>query len=105
MTIQDLFDEYQKRFQPDRAEGVDGIIQLHLTGDDGGDYYLTVKDKQLHIDEGTHDDPTTRVTASAQDWIDLSRGKANPMALMMKQRLKVKGSIPMATKFQSLFRM
>ncbi len=103
-TIQDLFEAYKKNFAPDRAEGVDAVFQLHLTGEGGGDYILTVKDQKLTIEEGVAENPTTTLKTSAQNWIDISLGKANPMMMMMTGKLKVSGSIPMATKFQSLFR-
>jgi len=103
-SISDLFAAYKKNFMPERADGVDAVFQLHLSGDDGGDYYLTVTDQTLTITPGTHLEPTTSLKASARDWIELSLGKANPMMLMMTGKLKVSGSLPMATRFQSMFR-
>jgi len=103
-SISDLFKAYQKNFVPERADGVKAVFQLHLSGDDGGDFFLTVADQTLKIETGTHPEPTTSLKASARDWIDISIGKANPMMLMMTGKLKVSGSLPMATRFQSMFR-
>ncbi|GIV61677.1 MAG: hypothetical protein KatS3mg044_0543 [Rhodothermaceae bacterium] len=103
-TLHDLFEAYQKNFVPERAEGIDATFQLHLSGEGGGDFVLRVRDGHLTIEEGVAENPTTTLRASARDWIDLSLGRANPMTLMMTGRLKVSGSIPMATKFQSMFR-
>jgi putative sterol carrier protein len=96
MTIPELLEAYQRNFLPDRADGVDGIIQLHLSGEDGGDYHLIVKDQQLTIQPGLHDQPTVTLSSTASDWIDISLGTANPMMLMMTGRLKISGSLPMA---------
>lgn len=104
MTIPELLEEYQKRFLPEKADGVDAVIQLSLSGDGGGDYHLIVKDRTFRYEPGAHPDPTVTLSCSAQNWIDISTGKANPMMLMMTGKLKVSGSLPMATKFQSLFR-
>ena len=38
-----------------------------------------------------------------KDWLRLHNGEANPMGLMMKKKLKVKGDLAMATKFPTLF--
>ena len=103
-SIPDLLAADRKNFVPERAQGVNGTVQLHLTGAEPGDHVLTFKDGTFDIGEGSIDDPTVTVTADSEDWIELSLGKSNPMTLMMKGRLKIKGSFALATKFQSLFR-
>ncbi|GIV60611.1 SCP2 sterol-binding domain-containing protein [Rhodocaloribacter litoris] len=103
-TLQDLFEAYKANFVPARAEGIEATFQLHLSGEGGGDYVLRVQDQELTIEEGVAENPTTTLKSSVEDWINLSLGKANPMTLMMTGRLKVSGSIPMATRFQSMFR-
>jgi len=103
-NIPDLLEAYKKRFLPEKADGVDGIIQLSLHGDGGGDYYLIVKDQTLNVLDGLHENPTVTLKSSAKDWINISTGQSNPMMLMMTGKLKVSGSLPMATKFQTMFR-
>jgi putative sterol carrier protein len=65
---------------------------------------MVIDDQTLNIEEGEHDDPTVAVTTSADDWLKINNGQTNAMALMMQGKLKVSGSLPMATKFQSMFR-
>lgn len=104
MTIPELLEAYQRNFVPERADGVEGIIQLNLSGEGGGDYYLIVQNQTLTIQPGQHEAPTVTLGSSAADWIDISLGDANPMMLMMTGRLRISGSLPIATKFQTLFR-
>lgn len=103
-SISDLLAAYDRNFVPERADGITGTVQLQLTGEGGGNYVLHFKDKTYRSEAGEIEDPTVRVTADAKDWIAMSLGDANPMVLMMSGKLKVKGSIALATKFQSLFR-
>ncbi|NNE69277.1 MAG: SCP2 sterol-binding domain-containing protein [Rhodothermales bacterium] len=103
-TISDLLAAYDRNFVPERAEGIEGTVQLNLTGEDGGNYVLHFADKTYRSEEGEIEDPTVRVTADTKDWMDVSLGNVNPMMLMMKGKLKVKGSVALATKFQSLFK-
>ena len=58
-TIPELMQAYQERFIPERATGMDSVIQLHLKGEGGGSYYLAIHDQQLDVHEGEHPDPTT----------------------------------------------
>jgi len=102
-TIPELIDLYPEYFQPSEAEGVEGIVQLDLDGDGGGQYYLVIEDQTLDIHEGVHDDPTVTIRTTAERWLKINRGEASPMTMMMMGQLTVDGSVPMATKFQSMF--
>ena len=102
-TIPELMQAYQDNFIPEKAAGMDSVIQLHLKGEGGGPYYLAIHDQELDVHEGEHPDPTATATASVKDWLRLHNGDANPMTMMMKGKLKVKGDLAMATKFPSLF--
>ncbi|MDX1548431.1 MAG: SCP2 sterol-binding domain-containing protein [Rhodothermales bacterium] len=102
-SIADVMASYPDRFIPSAAAGVDGVVQLDLTGEGGGQYQLIIRDQTLRIEEGPHADPTVTVTVDADDWLKVNNGEANAMALLMQGRLKVKGSLPMATKFQTMF--
>jgi len=50
-----------------------------------------------------HDDPTVTIRTTAERWLKINRGEASPMTMMMMGQLTVDGSVPMATKFQSMF--
>ena len=76
---------------------------MNYTGDDGGHWHLRVDNQQLEVTEGVHENPDVTVTCAAEDWIKIANGKANPMMMMMTGKLKIKGSIPLATKLQSIF--
>ena len=102
-SVSELIDLYPEYFQPEEAEGVDGVVQLDLDGEEGGQYYLVIQNQELDVQEGVHEDPTVTIQTTADRWLKINRGEASPMTLMMTGRLKIEGSIPMATKFQSMF--
>lgn len=102
-TLSELIALYPEYFQPREAEGVDGVVQLDLDGANGGQYVLEIHDQTLDIREGTHDDPTVTIRTTADRWLKINRGEANPMTMMMMGKLKIDGSLSMATKFQSMF--
>lgn len=102
-SIPQVIDSYPERFRPEKAEGVDGVVQLHFTGEGGGAYQLKIQDQQLDIEEGEHPDPTMTATVAAEDWIALNNGEVNPMSLVMRGRLTFSGSLPMAMRFRNLF--
>lgn len=102
-TIQEVIDSLEKNFKEEKAAGVTGVFQLNYSGDGGGEWFLDVNDGKLTVSEGTTENPDVTVSSSAADWLDIANGKENPMMMMMKGKLKINGSIQLATKLQSLF--
>lgn len=102
-TIEEVVTSYEERFLPAKSTGIDGVIQLELSGEGGGTYQLIITDQTLRVEPGAHPSPTVTVATTADDWLRVNNGETNPMGLLMKGRLKIRGSLPVAMKFQSMF--
>ncbi|MBI5958378.1 MAG: SCP2 sterol-binding domain-containing protein [Chloroflexi bacterium] len=102
-TVQEIFANIGQNFKPDKAEGVDAIFQFVLTGDNGGNYWIKVANKQADVHEGENEAPTMVVTATADDYLALVNGDLNPMMAFMQGKIKVKGEMALALKLQALF--
>lgn len=102
-SIDEVIASYPNRFNPEKAEGVDDVVQMHLRGEGGGDYILHVHDGQVDISEGTAESPTLTLDAPADVWLSVENGQTNPMMAMMTGKLKLRGSVPFATKFMGMF--
>jgi len=103
-TVSDLVHVYPDYFNAAAAEGIDGVVFLDLDGEKGGQFAITIKDQEIEIEEGVvPEDPTVTIKTTGERWLQINRGDANPMTLMMTGKLKISGSMSMATKFQGLF--
>lgn len=102
-SVQEIFDNLDEGFQPDKAEGVDAIFQFDLTGDNGGKYWVKVADQQADVHEGEHENPTMTITATADDYMALVNGELAPMTAFMQGKVKVKGDMGLALKLQAMF--
>ena len=105
ITVKEMVFNHEKAFQPDLAEGVDAVIQYKLTGDEAGEYIVTIKDGKCSVSEGIADNPTMTLTADGRDFGDVLLGKANGMQYFMKGRLKLSGDLNLAMKLTSFFKM
>lgn len=103
-NIQEVFDLMQSNFLPDAAAGLTAVIQFDLTGEGGEPYYLTIVNNTGTVSKGTADNPNLVLTITANDYLALTNGELNPMNAFMQGKLKVKGDMALAMKFQSLFR-
>jgi putative sterol carrier protein len=87
----------------DKLKGMDATILFDVSGEEGGQWTVTIKDGQVAVEEGSAESASVTVEASAQDLKALVKGDLGPMAAFMQGRLKVKGDMSIAMQLQSLF--
>lgn len=105
VTIRQLMEGMPKAFIPEKATGVSTVIQYHLTGPEGGDWVVNIRDGQCAVVPGTTPNPNLTLTADAQDYKDIITGKTNAMAAFMQGKVKLAGDLNMAMKMTSFFKM
>ena len=105
ISVKQLIQNHEKAFKPEAAEGVEAVIQYHLTGDEGGDWIITIADDKCTVAEGEAENPKMTLTADAQDFKDVLTGQANGMQYFMQGKLKLAGDLNLAMKLTSFFKM
>jgi putative sterol carrier protein len=87
----------------EKLKGMDATILFDLSGEDGGQWTVTIRDGQVGFEDGSPESPTLTVEAKAEDLKALVKGELNPMAAFMQGRLRVKGDMSTAMQLQKLF--
>lgn len=62
ISVQELINRMPKAFMPEKAEGVDTVIQYHLTGEEGGDWIITINDGKCTVEPGVAQNPKMTLT-------------------------------------------
>lgn len=88
------------RFKPEKAAGIDVTVHIKITGPNGGDWIVTIKNQKLETKEGTHPSPTMELTIAESDYMDLVNGKISGEKAFMTGKLKFKGNIGMALRLK-----
>jgi putative sterol carrier protein len=104
-TVKELIFNHEKAFMPEKAPGLDTVIQYHLTGDQAGDYIITIKDDQCSVAEGVAENPAMTMTSDAGYFGDVLLGKADGMKGFMEGKLQLAGDLNLAMKLTSFFKM
>jgi len=104
-SVKEMVFNHEKAFMPDAAEGVDAVIQYKLSGEEAGDYIITIQDGKCTVEEGLAENPTMTMSADAKDLSDVLLGKANGMQYFMQGKLKLAGDLNLAMKLTSFFKM
>ena len=88
------------RFNPSKAVGVDVTAQINITGPNGGDWIVIIKDQKIEATEGTHPSPTITIKMAETDYMNLVNGKMSGEKAFMTGKLQFKGSITLALKLR-----
>ncbi len=105
LTVRELIFNHEKAFLPEKAAGVNAVIQYHLTGDEGGDYIIKIADGKCTVEEGVAENPTMTLTADGRYFGDVLLGKEDGMKGFMMGKLKLAGDLNLAMKLTSFFKM
>ena len=88
------------RFKPDKALGIDVTVQVNITGPNGGDWVVTIKDQKLESKKGTHPSPELELRMAEADFMDLINGKISAEKAFFTGKVKFKGDIGLALKLR-----
>lgn len=100
-TPQEFFEKsLLARFKPEKAEGVDVIAQINISGPEGGNWTVTVKDQKLQVTEGIHESPDLTLKMKPVDFLDLVNGKLSAERAFFTGRVQFKGNIAVALKLR-----
>jgi putative sterol carrier protein len=100
-TPKDFFEKVlPNRFKPDKAAGVDVTVQIKITGPNGGNWAVTIKDQKLEVKEGTQPSPTLSLEMEEADYMDVVNGKMSGEKAFLTGKLRFKGNIALALKLR-----
>ncbi|HMM29027.1 MAG: SCP2 sterol-binding domain-containing protein [Chloroflexota bacterium] len=101
-SLEEIFENVETGFSPEKAEGVNAIFQFNVTGDGGGQYWARIANQQIEVERGEHASPDMIMTATDEDFLALFNGELNPMMAFMQGKIKVKGEMALALKLQMM---
>ncbi len=105
LTIKALMEKMPGAFVPEKAPGLDAVIQFHFTGDEASDWYAVIKDGKVEVSEGVHENPTMTLTADSSDYIKIFTGELDGMKAFMQGKLKLAGNLNLAMKLTQMFKI
>jgi len=103
MKAADLFAQVDEAFDPEKAGNLRAVFQFNLSGEDGGDWYITIADKKCQVDTGSAEKPSVTVKMDAGDFVKMVDGDLQPVVAFMQGRIKLEGDMNLAMKVQDLF--
>ena len=90
------------RFKPDKARGIDVVVQVGIIGPNGGNWTVTIRDQKIETEEGTHESPTLTIGMEETDFMDLINAKLSGEKAFFTGKIKFKGNISLALKLRDI---
>ena len=104
MSVKEIVEHLSSAVNPATVQGIEAVVQLRLTGDEGGEWILALKDGQLTVNEGVAESPRVTLTAKADDFKKVVTGKTNATQAFMLGKIKITGDMGFAMKLVNLFK-
>ncbi len=105
LTIADLMSKMPGAFLPEKAPGLDAVIQFKFTGAEAGDWYATIKDGKVTVEKGEHPSPKMTLTADSSDYVKIFTGELDGMQAFMQGKIKLAGDLNLAMKLTQMFKI
>lgn len=105
LTIAQLMEKMPGAFIPEKAVGLDAVIQFKFTGAEAGEWYAVIKDGKVTVEKGTHASPKMTITADSSDYVKIFTGELDGMQAFMQGKLKLAGDLNLAMKLTQMFKI
>jgi putative sterol carrier protein len=105
LTISDLMSKMPAAFLPEKAPGLDAVIQFVFTGAEAGSWNATIKDGKCAVAQGDAPSPRMTLTADSSDYVKIFTGELDGMQAFMQGKLKLAGDLNLAMKLMQMFKI
>jgi putative sterol carrier protein len=102
MEMNDILSKLANIYESNPAEKFTGNIQVELTGEKSGDWFLAFQDGKCQVFDGKTEQPTLTVSCDSAVFNDLLQGSADPVKAYMSGKIKVTGNVMVLMKLVSL---
>ena len=102
-TARRLIEEMPETFRGERAGRANVVVQFEISGEGGGNWYVTIKDKTCTVTEGLTETADATVRVDADDYVALSTGKLGSMKAFTTGKVKASGDISLLQRMDRWF--
>jgi len=101
--IKEFFKRLPSQLDAEAAEDLDAVYQFDLTGAQGGQYVVTIREGACHVKEGRHHDPHVVLSMAGEDCVKVLNGELSGPAAAMSGRIRISGDMGLAMQLRALF--
>ena len=105
MNIEEIVVKAREVMGKTDVSGVNFLaVQVNLTGEGGGVFYIEIKDGRVNVEPYDYHDRSCGLTISPENFAKLISGKLDPVMAFTTGKLKVDGDVGKALEFSKLLK-
>lgn len=90
VTAREIVLSLKERFRPEKAEqGYETVFHLDISGNNGGQFTVSIANGTINIEEGLHGTPKCVVSTKDETYEDTEWGRTNPQTAVLFGKIKV----------------
>jgi len=101
--VREFFRTLPSKFDAEAAEDLTAVYQFDLSGPQGGQYHVEIKDGACSVREGTHPEPHVTFSMSGDDCLAVLSGGLDGPSVFLSGRLQISGDLGMAMQLRAMF--
>ena len=102
-TLKEGFTNMPQVFRPERAAGVNAVIQFKVTGAEPGNWNITVKDGKCAVAEGEVASPNVTINTPSDVWLKILRRELDGATAFMSGQFTFTGDMGILMQMGSWF--
>ncbi len=102
-TAQEIVRSLPSRLEREKLNGYETVVHLQISGDNGGDFTVTVSAGECSVVEGLNGEAKCVVKTKDKTYADIEWGRANPQMAFMTGKIKI-SNLPEMMQFTKMFR-
>lgn len=104
-SMKELFEEripHKIQARPDVAAKIAAVFQFHITGPEGGSWFVDLVKPGGQVAAGTSPDAKCTIAMKDQDLLAMVNGKLSPQMAFMTGKIKIQGDYGLAMKLSQV---
>ncbi len=102
-SVTKLIEGMPGAFNPEAAGDLQGSIQFLLSGDEGGQWVLSISEGKCEVREGRIPDPSLTIESSGEVWVKMARGEIDRPKALLQGLYTVQGDFSLLSRMPQLF--
>jgi len=100
-TPKEFFEkDLPQRFHSERAADIDVSAQVNITGPEGGEWIVTIKNQKLQVTEGRDPSPPLILKINQNDFMDIVNKRVSAEKAFFTGKIQFKGNLAMVLKLK-----
>ncbi len=92
-SIREVMENMPNAFRPERAQGVKAVIQFNFTGQEPGNWVVTIDQGKCEVREGKADNPNVTINSPSEVWLKIVRRELDGASAFMSGQFTFSGDM------------